>query len=310
MDLTHAFCEVIMLKRYLAMTVCVLLPAMAMMFSYEKPAAARLPAAVAHPSVVEPPAIEPQAAFDVSILVDGVPLQEYFARGRTYVEAIERQEYAVRIHNPLGVRVAVALTVDGMNSIDARRTTAYDARKWVIEPYSDVTISGWQMSGSRARRFYFSTERDSYGAKLGRTANLGVISAVFFRENRPVPVPITPRRSERDDKDELDYSDQDAPSESRAQSDPGGARAKSLPAPSARKADEYAATGIGRSVRNDVRWLNLDLQKDPVASVSFRYEYRPELVRLGILPRPYNPDAIERREKATGFRDGRYSPEP
>jgi hypothetical protein len=310
LDLTHAFREVNMFKRYLATTVCALLPVMAMMFSNEKPAGASLPAVVEQPSVVEPPATEPQSAFDVSILVDGVPLQEYYARGRTYIEATEGQEYSVRIHNPLGVRVAVALTVDGMNSIDARRTSAYDASKWVIEPYGDVTISGWQMSGSRARRFYFTTERDSFGAKLGRTANLGVISAVFFRENRPVPVPITPRRSEKEYKDDMDYSDQDAPSESRAQSDSSGARAKSLPAPSARKADEYAATGIGRSVRNDVRWLNLDLQRDPVASVSFRYEYRPELVRLGVLPRPYNPDPIERREKATGFRDGRYSPEP
>jgi hypothetical protein len=298
------------IRKYLATSVCALLPSMAMMFSMENPIPARLPTVVAQPSEVEPPATEPQGAFDVSILVDGVPLQEYFARGRTYIEATEGQEYSVRIHNPLGVRVAVALAVDGMNSIDARRTTAYDASKWVIEPYGDVTISGWQMSGSRARRFYFTTERDSYGAKLGRTANLGVISAVFFRENRPTPITITPRRSDSEGRDDIESSDQPAPSEGRAQSNPGGARAKAAPASPTRNADEYAATGIGRSVRNDVRWLNLDLQKEPVASISLRYEYRPELVRLGVLPRPYYPDPIERREKAKGFRDGRYSPEP
>src|SRR5881227_827198 len=130
--------------------------------------------------------------FSVEVLVDGRPVPEYAARGRQYVEALENAEYELRIHNPLGTRVAVALSVDGLNTIDARHTSAWDAHKWVIEPYGTIYIRGWQMSSENARRFYFTTERDSYGAKLGQTANLGVISAVFFRELRPLPVPITP----------------------------------------------------------------------------------------------------------------------
>src|SRR4029450_2242852 len=130
--------------------------------------------------------------FDVEVLVNGYPLEEYYSRGKVYIEAIAGAEYEVRIRNPLPYRVAVALSVDGLNSIDARRTSAWSASKWVIEPYGTIQIGGWQMSSERARRFYFTTERDSYAAKLGQTSNLGVISAVFFREVRPVPVPITP----------------------------------------------------------------------------------------------------------------------
>ena len=103
-------------------------------------------------------------------------------------------EYEIRIRNPYPFRVAVALSVDGLNSIDARRTSAWNASKWVIAPYSTIHVSGWQMSSERARHFYFTTERDSYAAKLGQPANLGAISAVFFRERRPIPVPITPPR--------------------------------------------------------------------------------------------------------------------
>src|SRR6267378_2676603 len=128
--------------------------------------------------------------FDVQVMVDGRPLEEYAARGRTYVQAIEGAEYELRIRNPLPVRVAVALSVDGLNSIDARHTTAWEASKWVIGPYQTIHISGWQVSSERARHFYFTTERDSYGAKLGQTANLGVISAVFFSERHPTPVPV------------------------------------------------------------------------------------------------------------------------
>ena len=65
------------------------------------------------------------------------------------------------------------------------QTTATDARKWVLGPYETVTISGWQTSQTEARRFEFTTEARSYGQALGKTANLGVISAVFFKERVP-----------------------------------------------------------------------------------------------------------------------------
>ena len=93
--------------------------------------------------------------FEVQILVDGRPLDEYDARGKSYVEASAGAEYEVRIRNPLPYRVAVALSVDGLNTIDARHTTAWNASKWVIEPYGTINISGWQMSSERARRFLF-----------------------------------------------------------------------------------------------------------------------------------------------------------
>lgn len=252
--------------------------------------------------------------FDVDVLVNGIPLEEYYARGRQYVEAIEGAEYELRVTNPLPIRVAVALSVDGLNTIDARRTTAANASKWVIEPYQSITISGWQMSSSRARRFYFTTERDSYGAKLGQTANLGVISAVFFRERRPIVV-APPRRDVypqgREDGSSDENRSERAPSSqpNAGSSDSAAKSAGVYPGPD----DQSAATGIGRNTRNDVRWVNLDLEDRPSADVTMRYEYRAALVRLGIQPRPWpypNYDTLRRRERASGFEDRRYSPEP
>jgi hypothetical protein len=248
--------------------------------------------------------------FDVDVLVDGRPLEEYYARGKAYVEAIEGSEYEVRIRNPLPFRVAVALSVDGLNSIDARRTSAWNASKWVIGPYQTIHIGGWQMSSERARRFYFTSERDSYAAKLGQASNLGVISAVFFRERRPIPVPVTPPPRPRPpyEEDSIRRNRSEAPSVS--SEGEGAARERkdsNAPVPD----DEYAATGIGRAVQNDVHWINLELDSRPAAEVSIRYEYYPVLVRLGILPRPYpRPDPLRRREGATGFEDRRFSPEP
>ena len=254
-------------------------------------------------------AVRPVSGFNVEILVNGRSLDEYHARGRSYVEALEGAEYEVRLRNPLPYRVAVALSVDGLNTIDARRTSAWNASKWVIEPYGTISIGGWQMSSQRARRFYFTSERDSYGAKLGQTANLGVVSAVFFRERRPIPIPVTPGPHPRPkyEEDGRDSNKSRAPSSGAGNESSTLRRGEVAPAPD----DDYAATGIGRSVQNDVRWVNLDLDSRPAGEVEIRYEYYPALVRLGILPRHYSrPDSLRRREGASGFEDRRFSPEP
>jgi hypothetical protein len=255
-----------------------------------------------------------QTRFGVEVLAGGGAREKYPARGRVYVEAIEGEEYALRLSNPLPVRVAVALSVDGLNTIDARRTTARDASKWVIPPYGSITVSGWQMSSTRARRFYFTNERDSYANKIGRATDLGMITAVFFRERRerteivPSPRPLESQTREDERGDAKRSAPDNAPS---ASANSGGASNRGrIIAPD--KDADYAATGIGRSVNNDVWRVEMDLESQPAADVTIRYEFRDALVRLGVLPRtfPPHPDPLRRRERARGFEDGSFSPEP
>ena len=261
-----------------------------------------------------PETVVAENGFQVDVLVDGRSLTEYAARGRRYIEALENAEYEVRIHNPTGSRVAVALAVDGLNSIDARHTSAWDAHKWVIEPYGTIHVRGWQMSGESARRFYFTTERDSYAAKLGQASNLGLITAVFFRERRPVTImPVTPRPTYKEDgtREERSAPKSGTAGESNAPSEAGRDAAKARSAqPYPPPDDESAATGIGRSVRNDVQWIKMDLDSRPAGEITIRYEYRASLVRLGIIPRDYpRPNVLDRRERAQGF-EPKYCPQP
>ena len=252
--------------------------------------------------------------FEVEVLVGGVPLEKLFGRGRTYVEAIEGAEYELRIRNPLPVRVAVALSVDGLNTVDARRTSSWDATKWVIEPYGTLRVGGWQMSRERARRFYFTTERDSSAAKLGRASDLGLIAAVFYREAGPA---VTYRRrppyrvEEMDERGAHESRTENAPAPSSAQTDKKRSGRSATTGEAIRPDDDYAATGIGRSVTNNVERIHMELERRPAAELSIRYEYRPALVKLGILPRPRPyPDPLPRRERARGFEDPGFCPEP
>jgi hypothetical protein len=250
-----------------------------------------------------------ERGFSVAVLVDGMERQEYAARGSFYVEALRGRDYELRITNPLPYRVAVALSVDGLNTIDAKRTEAFAASKWVLEPYASMVVPGWQVNGATARRFTFTTEARSYGAWLGKTQDLGVIEAVFFREKEREPSPYRlaepPYDSRRDEPRPMGSA---APPSGAVREKAAEGAPRAVPKP--QLSDEYAATGMGDRTSHSVREVDIALVKEPVARLRVRYEYRPELVRLGVLPPEYRPrrDPLDRREHATGFAS--WCPEP
>lgn len=242
---------------------------------------------------------------EVEVLVNGAPVPRYYHRGTTYLEAIKGKEYEIRITNPTGSRVAVALSVDGLNTIDARHTEARLGRKWVLEPYQSIVISGWQTNARQARRFFFTTEERAYGAWLNQTENLGIISAAFFRERIHEVQHTPPPRYDRD----LDESNEQAQADSAGSEKLRSQQSEAKAAPSA-VPSEFAATGIGGRVRHEVQSVYMDLEDQPFATLNLRYEFRPALVRLGVVPPPISKDPLARREKSKGFQDGNYCPEP
>jgi hypothetical protein len=254
-------------------------------------------------------------AFDLSVIVDGSPLEEYPHDGRTYVEALKGRSFTLRVSNPSSERVAVAISVDGRNVIDARRTSAPGATKWVLFPGQTIEIPGWQVSGETARRFFFTDTAHSYAGWLGDTANVGTIEAVFFREKRQPPRPIThyaepsePRRDSADGAPEALY-DREASGSAQAQAPApsSDAKAKDRHISKSDPADGLAATGIGERTSFPIEWIDFKEDPRPISSVALRYEYRRELVRLGVLPRP--GDDLALRERARGFQP-EYAPDP
>ena len=66
---------------------------------------------------------------------------------------------------------------------------------------------------------------------------------------------------------------------------------------------------MGRRTGHAVTQVWLDLEDAPAQTVNIRYEFRPQLVRLGILPPAPTADPLQRRERARGFEPG-FCPEP
>ena len=256
--------------------------------------ATRSPAAEMRPAVED---------YSLEVLVNGAPLREYTARGKTYIEALEGEEYSIRLRNQTGGRIAVALSVDGLNTIDATTTSAREAAKWILDPHQTLTLDGWQTSSAAARRFFFTTEKESYGAWLGKTQNLGTISAAVFRERGPRTLISRESGKMR--------SGTNAPRAGESRMEPRrqeagrdlGARAE---------ANDYAATGIGEKFDHRVTRVAFEAEETPASVLTIRYEYHEALLELGVLPRPGNEcdDSLARRERARGFEDTGFAPDP
>lgn len=251
-----------------------------------------------------------QDGFELEILVNSNPAPEYFHNGKNYIEAIKDREYLVRLRNPFNRRVAVALAVDGLNTIDAQHTTALNAKKWVLGPYETIVIAGWQVNQKEAKRFFFTSEEKSYGKWLGHEQDLGVISAVFYKEkicfepHQALSQDMHKSRSAGNLKDSGR-----APTESNEGADRSTMASNEAAAPVPKK-DDYAATGMGQRNDHPIQWVSMELEPTPAATISLRYEFRPVLVKMGILQAPVSQGPFYRREQAQGFKDQSFCPVP
>lgn len=268
--------------------------------------------------------------FELSVLVDGYRVSEYPWQGRTYVEALRTRSFTLRVSNPTAERVAVAISVDGRNVVDAKRTGERSATKWVLDPWQTLDIPGWQVSGDTARRFFFTETARSYAKWLGDTSNVGTIEAVFFRgRHRTPPIALeSPRGQDWDGQAQARADAEGGTSKNSAGARDEAARERSTNEPTTdfRKApkaappaagtirpdrseesDGYAATGIGERTHNPVQWVRFEEDPTPASRIALRYEFRRELVRLGVLSR--GRDDLSNREHATGF-SREYAPEP
>jgi hypothetical protein len=251
---------------------------------------------------VPPAAAHQESTLALDVLVDGKPLHEIHARDSVYIEAIKHAEYSLRLRNLTGHRMAVALSVDGLNTIDAKTGSAKKASKWVMEPWQTITIEGWQIGPDAARKFFFTSEDKSYGAWLGKISNLGVIEAVAYREYVPPPPVRQPvLEQEKRESSRMRSGDAAAPQ----------AAGKSVPLPPTEGLDDdLAATGIGRKIDHRVTRVHMRLESHPASHLRLRYEYREQLVHLGVVPSTEEEQALARRERALGFDDFDFAPDP
>ena len=118
----------------------------------------------------------------------GQPLHTWRRHGRLFVAGEPGTRYALRVTNRTGGRVLVVMSVDGVNILTGE-TAGYDQRGYVFSPHETFDLTGWRKSNSEVAAFVFAPLPQSYAARTGRPADVGVIGIAAFREK---VVPVAP----------------------------------------------------------------------------------------------------------------------
>ena len=220
-----------------------------------------------------------RALVDVSVVDrdSGQWLPKYPYRGDTWVAGTPGSRYSVRLANTTGERVLVVLSVDGVNAVTGQ-TASPSQGGYVLEPWETAEIAGWRKSLDDVAEFLFTDVPDSYAARTGRPADVGVIGIAVFREAPPAP-PIVLQDEAR----------------AQAKASAPAARAEAATA-DATAAPQQLGTGHGQRAWSPVgRTHFVRASRSPAQLRQLRYDDAESLAARGILPRAW---IAERRPTA------------
>ena len=117
----------------------------------------------------------------------GTAKPEHRHAGRSFVVAETGSRYLLRLDNVSAERVLVVLSVDGVNAVSGE-TAATGQRGYILGPHEATTIRGWRKSLAEVAAFRFAALPNSYAARTGRPADVGVIGVAVFRERAAPPI--------------------------------------------------------------------------------------------------------------------------
>jgi hypothetical protein len=107
--------------------------------------------------------------------------------GRLFFAGEPGTRYSLRVTNHTDGRVLVVMSVDGVNILTGQ-TAGYDQRGYVFDPHESYDVSGWRKSNTEVAAFAFAPLPQSYAARTGRPADVGVIGLAVFREQVAPPI--------------------------------------------------------------------------------------------------------------------------
>jgi hypothetical protein len=247
---------------------------------------------------------------DVSVIDrdTGSSLPTHRHDGKLYIAGIPGHRYSVRLNNRTGSRVLTVLSVDGVNAITGQ-TASPGQSGYVLDAWQSTEVEGWRKNMSEIAQFNFTALDNSYAARTGRPANVGVIGVAVFREKPPV-------WRERDDKISMHEAESQPRSKDSAAAPPPAApatagvpaqAAKSANAPAgeargaadtmaqrpAPKPEESLGTGHGARESSYASYTTFErASSSPDEVDSIWYDSYKNLIARGVIPTP-RPIAVE-----------------
>lgn len=220
----------------------------------------------------------------------GATLPTYRSGGDCWVAGRPGGRYAISIQSRIGERLLAVTSVDGVNVVSGE-TASVQQTGYVFGAYQGYQIDGWRKTDREVAAFTFTTPPDSYAARTGRAANIGVIGIALFRE-RPAPVVRELVMPEPPMAERLGAVRDEAAGRS-------ANAAKAAAAPSA----PQLGTGHGERVASAVDHTNFDrLSAQPSETIRLRYDSYEHLVAMGVIrPAPVVPSRPDPFPASPGY---------
>jgi hypothetical protein len=222
----------------------------------------------------------------------GAALTPHLSHGEYWVAGKPGATYAIEIRNRLDERVLAVTSVDGVNVVSGE-TAAWDQTGYVFRPRYDYRITGWRKSDEEVAAFTFTDSPNSYAARTGRPANVGIIGVAVFRERQPehvyVPPPVPAPSFESAPMPKAWPSPEATPSPT-----PSPAPSAGLPSLQLRSAPALPPTKLGTG-HGEREYSHVDhteferLHTQPDEVIRIRYDSLDNLIAMGIIEKSHPP---------------------
>ena len=246
----------------------------------------------------------------------GDALPTHYYRGEYWVAGTPGARYSIAISNHTGERLLAVTAVDGVNVVSGD-TASWGQTGYVYAPAQGYEITGWRKNDDEVAAFEFTAAPNSYAARTGRAANIGVIGVALFRERRPRIMPVRePWEAPLADR----LAAAGAPSPARPVSEASSAsealsdsqdslRSHSSSLVRGVAPEVKLGTGHGQREGSHVENVGFERQQDtPNEVVRIRYDSTANLIAMGVIRRPTRPLGVP-----NPFPDSpvaRYVPDP
>ncbi|MGH1536837.1 MAG: hypothetical protein ACRBDX_02120 [Gammaproteobacteria bacterium] len=215
--------------------------------------------------------------------------QQYMKKEyRAYVEAINGENYSIKIRNHSKQRLGLVIAVDGRNIISGKKSILkHNEHMYILEPFETQTYSGWRTSSSDIHRFYFTESENSYAHAFADDSATGVIAVAVFEEK----LPLFSRKEKK-----------------RSMNKPQAAANDSAAIESS---EQEAGTGFGEHAVSHVRRVHFNAKRTALTKNFYKYEWRETLCHKHIIDCGYHhiPEKKNRFWPKDDYEVG-YAPHP
>ncbi len=198
------------------------------------------------------------------------PVYEVNTRGkskthRAWLEALNGQQYALRIQNRSQHRVGLVIAVDGRNIVSGQKSNlAYTERMYVLD--------AWRTSNRKVNQFFFTEAENSYADAWQDHSAMGVIAVAVFNEKKPVHSSLKKNKLLAK---ERNMARNDAPAAASADK----AEASSL----YEERESQAGTGFGEEKYSYAKLVTFKANKHALEKYFYKYEWHETLCRKGVI---------------------------